>query len=105
MISFFAFDPAIRKIATTTNAIESLNRTIHKFTKTRGSFPTAEAATKLIYLAIPKLEKGGWNIRERHAACSQLAIMLDDRFNTRPHLKTAWAEPDTQSPRHSLTQS
>jgi hypothetical protein len=31
--------------------------------------------------------------------------MFDDRFNTRPHLKIAWAEPDTQSPRHSLTQS
>ena len=42
----------MRKIIYTTNAIESLNRVIRKTTKTRGSFPTDDAATKLIYLAI-----------------------------------------------------
>lgn len=51
MIPFCAFDPAIRKTIYTTNAIESLNRVIRKSIKTRGSFPTADAATKLIYLA------------------------------------------------------
>ncbi|SFH53887.1 Transposase, Mutator family [Palleronia marisminoris] len=51
VIPFFAFDPAIRKIIYTTNAIESLNRVIRKSIKTRGSFPTEEAATMLIYLA------------------------------------------------------
>ena len=45
MNPFFAFDPAIRKINYTTNAIESLNRVIRKSIKTRGSFPTEEAAT------------------------------------------------------------
>jgi putative transposase len=49
VIPFFAFDPAIRKIIYTTNAIESLNRVIRKSIKTRGSFPTDDAATKLIY--------------------------------------------------------
>ena len=39
----------VRKIIYTTNAIESLNRVIRKTTKTRGSFPTDAAATKLIY--------------------------------------------------------
>jgi len=58
VIPFFAFDPAIRKIYTT-NAIESLNRVIRKSIKTRGSFPTEDAATKLIYLAIHNFEKGG----------------------------------------------
>jgi hypothetical protein len=53
---FFGFDPAIRKIIYTTNAIESLNRVIRKSIKTRGSFPTNEAATKLIYLAICSFE-------------------------------------------------
>ena len=52
VIPFFAFPPAGRKIIYTTNAIESLNRVIRKTTKTRGSFPTDAAATKLIYLAI-----------------------------------------------------
>ena len=59
VIPFFAFPPAVRKIIYTTNAIESLNRVIRKTTKTRGSFPTDDAATKLIYLAIRKFEKAG----------------------------------------------
>lgn len=52
VIPFFGFDPAIRKIIYATNAIESLNCVIRKSIKTRGSFQTDEAATKLIYLAI-----------------------------------------------------
>ncbi len=65
----------------TTNAIESLNRVIRKSIKTRGSFPTEEAATKLIYLAIRNFEKGGRNVREWFAARNQFAIMFDERFN------------------------
>lgn len=80
VIPFFAFDPAIRKIIYTTNAIESLNRVIRKSIKTRGSFPTEEAATKLIYLAIRNFEKGGRNVREWFAARNHLAIMFEDRF-------------------------
>lgn len=81
VIPFFAFDPAIRKIIYTTNAIASLNRVIRKSIKTRGSFPTEEAATKLIYLAIRKFEKDGRKVREWIAARNQFAIMFDDRFN------------------------
>jgi transposase-like protein len=81
VIPFFAFDPAIRKIIYTTNAIESLNRVIRKSIKTRGSFPTEEAATKLIYLAIRNFEKGGRHVREWFAARNQFAIMFDERFN------------------------
>lgn len=81
VIPFFAFAPAVRKIIYTTNALESLNRVIRKSIKTRGSFPTEEAATKLIYLAIRNFEKGGRNVREWFAARNQLAIMFDTRFN------------------------
>ena len=81
VIPFFAFDPAIRKIIYTTNAIESLNRVIRKSIKTRGSFPTDEAATKLIYLAIRKFEKDGRNVREWFAARNQFAIMFGERFD------------------------
>jgi len=80
VIPFFAFDPAIRKIYTT-NAIESLNRVIRKSIKTRGSFPTEDAATKLIYLAIHNFEKGGRNVREWFAARNHFAIMFEERFN------------------------
>ena len=77
----FAFPPAVRKIIYTTNAIESLNRVIRKSIKTRGSFPTEDAATKLIYLAIRNFEKGGRNIREWYAARNQFDIMFAERFN------------------------
>ncbi len=81
VIPFFAFDPAIRRIIYTTIAIESLNRVIRKSIKTRGSFPTEDAATKLIYLAIRNFEKGGRNVREWFAARNQFAIILGERFN------------------------
>ena len=77
----FAFDPAIRKIIYTTNAVESLNRVLQKTLKTKGAFPTEEAATKLIYLAIRNFEKGGRMVREWVAARNQLAIMFTGRFN------------------------
>jgi len=86
-----------RTIIYTTNAIESLNRVIRKSIKTRGSFPTEEAATKLIYLGIRNFEKGGRNVREWFAARNQFAIMFDERFNAGPYLKPAWATSDTQS--------
>lgn len=81
VIPFFAFDPEIRRIIYTTNAIESLNRVIRKSIKTRGSFPTEEAATKLIYLAIRKFEKDGRHVRQWFAARNQFAIMFEERFN------------------------
>jgi putative transposase len=52
VIPFFAFPPGIRKMIYTTNAVESLNRSLRKIIKTRGSFPNDEAAMKLLYLAI-----------------------------------------------------
>lgn len=52
---FFEFPKAIRKIIYTTNAVESLNSTMRKIIKTRGSFPNEEAALKLLYLAIQNL--------------------------------------------------
>ena len=81
VIPFFAFPPAVRKIIYTTNAIESLNRVIRKTTKTRGSFPTDAAATKLIYLAIRNFEKAPRCVREWVAARNQFAILYPERFN------------------------
>src|SRR5207344_1125099 len=49
VVPFFAFPPAIRKMIYTTNAVESLNRSLRKIIKTRGSFPTDEAAIELLY--------------------------------------------------------
>jgi putative transposase len=49
---FLAFEPEVRRVVYTTNAIEALNRQLRKAIKTKGSFPSEDAARKLVYLAI-----------------------------------------------------
>ena len=60
-IPFLAFDPEIRRVIYTTNAIESLNYQLRKITKTRGHFPTDDAALKILYLGIRNINptRGG----------------------------------------------
>jgi putative transposase len=53
---FLAFPKEIRKLVYTTNAIESLNFQVRKVIKTKGHFPSEEAAAKLMYLAIRNIE-------------------------------------------------
>jgi putative transposase len=80
VVPLFAFPPAIRKMIYTTNAVESLHRSLRKIIKTRGSFPTDEAAMKLLFLA---LRNAGVHWRrpiEWTAAMGQFAILFDDRF-------------------------
>jgi len=52
VIPFMAFEPEVRRVIYTTNAIEALNRQLRKAIKTKGSFPSEQSAMKLIYLAI-----------------------------------------------------
>jgi putative transposase len=49
---FFEFPPEVRRVIYTTNAVESLHMSLRKIIKTRGSFPSEEAALKLLYLAL-----------------------------------------------------
>ena len=76
----FAFPPAIRKLIYTTNAVESLNRSLRKIIKTRGSFPTDDAALKLLYLAIQNAGVRWRRPVEWTAAMGQFAILFGDRF-------------------------
>ncbi|MEY9988198.1 putative transposase [Streptomyces sp. V4I8] len=55
-IPFLAFDHEIRRVIYTTNAIESLNYQLRKITKTRGHFPSDDAAVKLLYLGIRRIQ-------------------------------------------------
>jgi putative transposase len=55
VIPFFAFPEEVRKVVYTTNAVESLHMSLRKIIKTRGSFPSEEAAMKLLYLALMKV--------------------------------------------------
>lgn len=80
IIPFFAYPKEIRKVIYTTNAIESMNRSIRKVTKNRGAFPSDEAATKLIFLAMQNIAKK-WSkpIRDWKAALNRFVIMFEDR--------------------------
>jgi putative transposase len=80
VIPFFAFPDEIRKVIYTTNAVESLNMTLRKVIKTRGSFPNEEAAMKLLYLALRNVAKK-WNaIQGWKQALNRFAILWEDRF-------------------------
>jgi len=80
VIPLFAFPPDIRKMIYTTNAVESLHRSLRKIIKTRGSFPNDEAAMKLLYLAIRNAGVHWRRPVEWTAAMSQFAILFGDRF-------------------------
>ncbi|MBN8945456.1 MAG: transposase, partial [Rhizobiales bacterium] len=81
VIPFFAFPEAVRRIIYTTNAIEALNAKLRRAVRTRGHFPTDEAATKLIYLVLRQVTVE-WKMppREWYEAKTQFAIMFDERF-------------------------
>lgn len=82
VIPFFAFPEEVRRIIYTTNAIESLNSTLRTAIRSRGHFPSDEAATKLLYLALRGVSRRWKNAqREWTAAMTQFAIMFGDRFS------------------------
>jgi putative transposase len=81
VIPFFAHPPEIRKVIYTTNAIESLNMSLRKVTKARGSFPNDEAVSKLLYLALRNIAKK-WTM-PLHAwkdALNRFAIIYENRL-------------------------
>ncbi|MGN4024534.1 IS256 family transposase, partial [Burkholderia gladioli] len=81
VIPFFAFPPAIRKIIYTTNSIENINGQLRKIIKTRGHFPSDEAATKLIWLALRNITADwGRAAHDWKAAMNQFAILYEERF-------------------------
>jgi putative transposase len=81
VIPMFAFPPEIRRVIYTTNALESVHSRLRKILKTRGHFPTDEAATKLLWLALRNI-MSDWSRPAHHwrAAMNQFAIVYDDRF-------------------------
>jgi putative transposase len=81
VIPFFAFPPAVRRVIYTTNAIESVNAGVRKIIKTRGHFPTDEAAIKLIWLALRNITADWVNAAHYwKEAMNQFAILYEDRF-------------------------
>ena len=86
VIPFFAFPPQIRRVIYTTNAIESVNARLRKIIKTRGHFPSDDAATKLIWLALRNITADwGRAAKDWKEAMNQFAILYEDRFTQPAH--------------------
>ena len=82
LIPFFDYPPEIRKVIYTTNAIESVNMSLRKLTKNRGSFPSDEALLKLFYLALRNISlKWSMPIRDWKAALTRFTIEFGDRLS------------------------
>jgi len=81
LIPFLSYPDYIRKAIYTTNAIESLNRSLRKVSKNRGSFPNDESALKLLYLALRNISKK-WTmpIRLWKQALNQFVILFPGRL-------------------------
>jgi putative transposase len=81
IIPFFAYPGEIRKVIYTTNTIESLNMSLRKIIKMRGSFPNEDAAMKLLYLALRNAAKN-WTmpVQNWSGVLNRFAILWPDRM-------------------------
>jgi len=81
IVPFFAFPESVRRIIYTTNAIEALNAKVRRAVRTRGHFPTDDAAMKLIYLVLNHAA-ADWKRapREWNEARVQFAVIFGERF-------------------------
>jgi putative transposase len=85
-VPFLAFDPEIRSVIYTTNAIESLNARFRRAVKARGHFPSENAALKCLYLTVISLDPTGrgrkrWTNRWKKAL-NAFAITFEGRIIT-----------------------
>ena len=81
VIPFFAFPESVRRIIYTTNAIEALNSKLRRAVRTRGHFPSDDAAMKLLYLVLNHAAED-WKRppREWFEARTQFAVVFGQRF-------------------------
>ena len=81
IIPFFDYPPEIRRIIYTTNAIESVNMSLRKVSKSRGSFPNDDAVIKLFYLALINIAKK-WSmpLKDWKPALNRFTIQFNERM-------------------------
>jgi transposase-like protein len=81
IITLFDYPPPIRKAIYTTNAIESVNSVIRKFTRNRKIYPNEQSALKIVYMAIREASNK-WTMPIRHwkSALNHFAILFEDRM-------------------------
>ena len=81
IVTLFDFPAPIRRAIYTTNAIESVNSVIRKFTRNRKIYPNEESALKIVYMAIHEASKK-WTMPIHHwkAALNHFAILYEGRM-------------------------
>lgn len=81
IIPFLDYPEDIRKVIYTTNAIESVNRSVRKVIKTKGVFPNENSVLKIFYLALENVSKK-WtmSVRNWKEAMNQFAIRFAERM-------------------------
>jgi putative transposase len=80
VIPFFEFPAEVRRVMYTTNAVESLHMSLRKIIKTRGSFPSEEAALKLLYLALRNLSAKWDAIQHWKQALNHFQMLWGERI-------------------------
>jgi putative transposase len=83
----FGYPEEIRRAIYTTNVVESLHMTLRKVIKTRGSFPSEEAALKLLYLALKNVSKKWQAATTWRTALNHFTLLYGDR------MEAAWDRP------------
>ena len=80
VIPLFEFPAEIRRVIYTTNAVESLHMSLRKIIKTRGSFPSEEAAIKLLYLALRNVIAKWETIQHWKQALNHFQMLWGERI-------------------------
>jgi putative transposase len=81
LIPFFSYPPEIRKVIYTTNAIESMQSSLRKMTRQRGSFPNPESVRKVIYLALLRISmKWKRPVLDWVAALNHFSVVFEGRI-------------------------
>ena len=80
VIPFFEFPPEVRRVIYTTNAVESLHMSLRKIIKTRGSFPSEDAALKLLYLALRNVSAKWDTVQHWKQALNHFQMLWGDRI-------------------------
>jgi len=96
VIPFLDYPPEVRKLIYTTNSIEALNSKIRRAVRTRGHFPSDDAAAKLIYLALNATSTDVEALRPRMARC---------KIAARHHVRRPLPNGLTQRVRHKIRHS
>jgi putative transposase len=76
----YAYPEEIRRSIYTTNVVESLHMTLRKVIKTRASFPSEEAALKLLYLALNNVSKRWKAARDWRTSLNHFMLRYGDRI-------------------------